>query len=103
MINGYMYILLCANEQYYTGSTKKIERRVRRHESGNGANFTKKNLPLELVYVEEFMRIDTAFYREKQVQRWSHGKKKALVDRNIERLKNLAACQNDSYYENRRD
>jgi putative endonuclease len=39
-----MYILECANGQYYTGSTKYLELRIRQHQNGEGANFTKKHL-----------------------------------------------------------
>ena len=63
-----MYILECSNGQYYTGSTKNLEMRLAQHQAGEGANFTKKHLPVKLVYYEEFQRIDEAFYREKQVQ-----------------------------------
>ena len=63
-----MYILECADGSYYTGSTKNLELRIAQHKAGEGANHTKKRLPVELVYFEEFKRIDEAFYREKQVQ-----------------------------------
>ncbi len=51
-----------------------------------GANFTKKRLPVELVYYKEYARIDEAFYREKQVQGWSRRKKRALIEENKEKL-----------------
>ncbi|MFK7786874.1 MAG: GIY-YIG nuclease family protein, partial [Crocinitomicaceae bacterium] len=79
-MKGYTYILLCANGTYYTGSTKYLELRVRQHQLGEGANHTRKYGPVELVYFEEYSRIDTAFYREKQIQRWSRAKKQALID-----------------------
>jgi putative endonuclease len=85
-----MYILKCANDKFYSGSTKNIERRLKQHQSGEGANFTKKHLPLELVYVETFERIDWAFYREKQIQGWSHKKKEALINGDLEKLKELS-------------
>jgi putative endonuclease len=47
-MKGWMYILLCSNGQYYTGSTNDLERRMQQHQNGKGANFTKKNLPVEL-------------------------------------------------------
>ena len=75
-MKGYMYILLCANGQYYTGSTNDLEHRLVQHQNGQGSNFTKKHLPVELVYYEEFQRIDEAFYKEKQVQGWRRKKKK---------------------------
>lgn len=83
----YMYILKCSNNTNYTGSTKDLERRLEQHQTGQGANYTKKHLPVELVYFEKFDRIDFAFYREKQVQNWSKKKKEALISGNLNELK----------------
>ena len=88
-----MYILKCCDDSYYTGSTKNLELRLQQHQAGEGANHTKKRLPVELVYFEEFQRIDEAFYREKQVQGWSRKKKEALIEQNIDRIKSLAKKQ----------
>ena len=63
-----MYILKCSDDSYYTGSTIDLERRLKQHQTCEGANHTKKNLPVKLVYYEEYQRIDTALYREKQIQ-----------------------------------
>ena len=79
-MKGYMYILECADGSYYTGSTTNLELRLQQHQSGEGANHTRKRLPVQLVYYEEFDRIDEAFYREKQVQGWSRRKKEALME-----------------------
>ncbi|MFZ4464261.1 MAG: GIY-YIG nuclease family protein [Bacteroidales bacterium] len=79
-MKGYVYILLCSNGKYYTGSTIDLERRLAQHHNGEGSNFTRKNLPVELVYLEEFPRIDQAFYREKQIQGWGRKKKEALIN-----------------------
>jgi putative endonuclease len=87
---AYMYILICGNGQYYVGSTKNLDMRIEQHQIGQGSNFTKKNLPVRLVYVEEFDRIDLAFNREKQIQKWSHDKKEALINGDIKRLKLLS-------------
>ena len=100
-MKGYMYILLCSNGQYYTGSTKDLERRLAQHLSGEGANFTKKNIAIELVYFEEFQRIDEAFYREKQVQGWSQKKKEALIKGEINKLHQLAECKNETHFKNK--
>ncbi len=100
-MKGYMYILECANGMYYTGSTKYLERRLAQHQVGEGANFTRKHLPVKLVYFEEFQRIDEAFYREKQVQGWSRKKKEALINNNPDLLHRLAECKNESHFKNR--
>jgi putative endonuclease len=78
-MKGYMYILKCCDGSYYTGSTNNLELRLEQHRNGQGANHTKKRLPVNLLYYEEFQRIDSAFYREKQVQGWSRKKKEALI------------------------
>ncbi len=75
-----MYILECADGSFYVGSTVNIERRLWQHDVGEGAEYTRRRRPLELVYVEEFARIDEAFAREKQVQGWSRAKRKALIE-----------------------
>ena len=99
---AYMYILECSNGTYYTGSTKDIDRRLWEHQNGLGANYTKKHSPVKLVYFEEFTRIDEAFYREKQIQGWSHSKKKALIEGHANKLHDLAECRNDTHYQKKK-
>lgn len=89
-MKGYMYILLCSNGKYYTGSTKNLELRLQQHFSGEGSNFTKKYPPEKLMYYEEFQRIDEAFSREKQVQGWSRLKKEALISGAFDKLRHLS-------------
>lgn len=78
-LKGWMYILKCCDGTYYTGSTKNLEERINSHKNGTGANYTKKRLPVELVYVEEHDTISAAFEREKKIQNWSRMKKEALI------------------------
>jgi putative endonuclease len=98
---NHCYILECADGSYYTGSTRDLELRLQQHQNGEGANHTKKRLPVKLVYVEEFDRIDEAFCREKQIQRWTRAKKEALIHNAPEKLKKLAECMNESHCSNR--
>lgn len=97
-MKGFMYILKCSDDSYYTGSTTDLELRLMQHQNGKGANHTKKHLPVELVYYEEFQRIDKAFYREKQVQGWSRKKKEALIQNKHEDLHLLSVCQNITHF-----
>lgn len=69
--------------------------RLKQHQSGEGANHTKNRLPIELVYVEEFDRIDHAFYREKQIQGWSRKKKEALINGEHNQLPRLSKAYRD--------
>ena len=70
------------------------------HRNGEGANFTRKQLPVELVYYEEFDRVDNAFYREKQVQGWSRKKKEALIRGETNKLHLLSECKNETHFRN---
>jgi putative endonuclease len=100
MRGGWMYILECCDGSYYTGSTIDLQRRLNQHQAGVGANHTKKRLPVKLVYSEEYQRIATAFYREKQVQGWSRKKKEALIRGEYEKLPELAMAYRDVDFEN---
>ncbi len=90
MESGFVYILECSDGTYYTGSTKDLERRIQQHQAGEGSKYTKKRLPVKLIYSEEFDRIDAAFYREKQIQSWSRKKKQALIDGRLDDLPELS-------------
>jgi len=94
MNSAYTYILSCANGTYYTGSTKDIGRRFLQHEAGEGANYTRKHLPVKLVYVEIHTRIDHAFYREQQIKNWSQKKKEALIQGDLNQLKDFVKAKN---------
>jgi putative endonuclease len=96
---AYVYILECSDGSYYTGSTKDIEFRLWQHQNGQGANHTRKHLPVKLVFVESFERIDEAFAREKQIQGWSRKKKEALIQGYFNRIHELARCRNSSCFD----
>lgn len=93
MKKGYTYILKCSDGSYYTGSTNYIEARIYQHKIGKGSQYTKKRLPVKLVYAEEYERIDDAFGREKQIQGWNKKKKEALINHNFDELVYLAKCR----------
>ncbi len=93
-MRGFMYILECSDGSYYTGSTNDLDLRIAQHLAGEGANYTKRRLPVKVVYFEDFQNIEDAFLREKQVQGWSRRKKKALIAGMSEKLSKLASCMN---------
>jgi len=60
------------------------------HQNGSGAIYTRKKLPVKLVFYEEFQRVDQAFKREKQIQGWTRSKKEALILQMEHKLPELA-------------
>jgi putative endonuclease len=94
-MQGFMYILRCADGSYYVGSTIDLDRRVAQHQAGEGADHTRKHGPVELVYYEWYPRVDLAFAREKQVQGWGRRKKEALINGTPGLLPELAKAYRD--------
>lgn len=95
----YVYILLCSDGTYYTGITNNIERRLAEHEYGiDDESYTYKRRPVELVFCEAFDAAWKAIEFEKKIKKWSQAKKKALIEENWDKLKELAACRNRSHY-----
>src|SRR6266545_3734437 len=87
---AWMYILKCADDSYYVGSTRNLELRLSQHQSGKGSRYTSGRLPVELVYGEEYDRIIDAYAREKQIQNWGRAKREALINGEVEALPPLA-------------
>lgn len=94
-MKGFTYILECSDGTYYVGSTIDLEKRITQHQNGQGANHTKKRLPIKLVYYEEYPQIYQAFNREKQLQGWNRKKKYALINGNNDDLPILALAYRD--------
>ena len=86
-----MYMLRCSDGSYYVGSTVNLEIRLRQHQRGDGAEYTKRRLPVELVYSCTFERIVEAFAAEKKVQGWSRAKREALIDGRFDLLPDLSS------------
>ena len=75
-----VYILLCSDGSYYTGSTDYINRRLFEHQDGaNPTAYTFRCRPVKLVWTEEVDTLDEALLHEHQIKGWSRAKKEALI------------------------
>jgi predicted GIY-YIG superfamily endonuclease len=72
------------------GYTTNLEVRRQQHEEGRGGSNTSSRLPVRLVYSELCDSQAAALRRERQVKRWTHAKKAALVARDRQLLKRLS-------------
>jgi len=75
-----VYILQCADGTLYTGWTTDLERRLRVHNSGQGARYTRGRRPLRLVYREEQPTRSAAQKREAAIRRQSRADKLKLIE-----------------------
>jgi len=76
----FCYIVECADGAYYTGWSTDPERRVKTHNAGKGAKYTKMRRPVKLVYVETLPDKSSALKRERAIKRLSRKQKEKLLD-----------------------
>ena len=89
-MTAYTYMLRCADGSFYVGSTRDLGLRLYQHEIGEGADYTRRRRPVELVWHEEHEHVGDAFAREKQIQNWSRAKRIALIRQDYAALPALA-------------
>lgn len=76
---SYIYILECSDGTLYCGWTNDIEKRIRTHNAGKGAKYTRTRLPVKLVYSESFDTKEEAMSREWHIKRLSRMEKLRLI------------------------
>jgi putative endonuclease len=77
----YCYILECSDGTFYTGWSKDPERRLKQHNGGYGARYTRSRRPVKLVYTEEHPTQKAAMRREIMIKRFPHAKKRMLSEK----------------------
>lgn len=75
----FCYVVECADGSYYTGWSTDPERRVKTHNAGKGAKYTKTRRPVKLVYVEELADKSSALKREFAIKQLTRRQKEKLV------------------------
>lgn len=76
---NYTYILKCRDGTYYTGWTNNLDQRIKAHNQGKGAKYTRARRPVELAYYEVFSTKEEAMRREAQIKRMARKEKEKLV------------------------
>ncbi len=75
----FVYIVKCADDTLYTGWTLDVHRRVKQHNAGRGARYTRTRRPVQLIYVEEVESRRVAMQREIQIKRLNRASKTRLI------------------------
>ena len=75
-----VYMLRCGDGTLYTGATCDLPRRLKAHQSGRGAKYTRSRLPVALAYQEEAEDKSAALRREAAIKRLSRQEKLALIE-----------------------
>jgi putative endonuclease len=74
----FVYIVECADGTLYTGITTDIERRLREHDQGSGARYTRGRGPVRLRYSEPRANRSEATRREREIKALPRAEKRLL-------------------------
>jgi predicted GIY-YIG superfamily endonuclease len=76
----YVYILRCADDTFYTGWALDVEHRLKIHNRGRGARYTRTRLPVKIVYCEEQPDRASAMRRERAIKHWKRVSKEKAIE-----------------------
>ena len=74
-----VYLVRCQDGSLYTGITTDPERRLKEHNRGLGAAYTRSRLPVTLVYRELAESRSQALRRERAIKSLTRAAKEALA------------------------
>ncbi len=77
--NWSVYLLHCSDGTLYTGIATDVAVRLKTHNEGKGAKYTRARLPVTLLYQENHLTHGDALRRERAIKRLSRAKKLALI------------------------
>ena len=76
---NFTYILKCSDGTFYTGWTNDLKKRLKAHNEGKGAKYTKTRRPVALQYYEVFASREEAMRREYAIKHMTRRAKLGLV------------------------
>ena len=78
----YVYILECNDKTLYTGITKSLTERLKRHNQGKASKYTRARLPVKMLFSEPHETKTSALKREHQLKKLTRAKKLVLIQKN---------------------
>jgi putative endonuclease len=78
-MSAFVYIVECADKTLYTGWATDVDRRLKAHNAGRGARYTRERGPVRLVYVEEVPDRSAALKRELAIKQMTRTQKLKLI------------------------
>lgn len=78
-VRAYVYIVRCRDGTLYIGTARDIARRLRQHDAGQGAKYTRSRGPVTLLWQEGPMTVSRALRREHQLKQLTRPQKEAFI------------------------
>lgn len=76
---AYVYIVKCADNSYYTGYTVDLDERIKIHNLGKGAKYTRSRLPVSFVFTYECESKSMAMSYEYKIKKLNRKEKEDLI------------------------
>ena len=76
---NYTYLVRCRDGSLYCSWTNHLDERIKAHNDGKGAKYTRCRRPVELVYYETFDTKEEAMRREAAIKKLSRPQKERLI------------------------
>ena len=80
MESWYVYIVECSDKTLYTGISNDVPKRISKHNSGKGAKYTKKRLPVTLKWVKRLDNKSQAAKEEYKIKKLRRKEKLKLIE-----------------------
>ncbi|MDP8234352.1 MAG: GIY-YIG nuclease family protein [Candidatus Saelkia tenebricola] len=75
----YVYIVQCQDNTYYTGYTPDLKKRIKLHNEGKGAKYTRDRRPVKLVWFKKYKYFKKAFLEEIRIKKLKRKQKEKLI------------------------
>ena len=76
----FVYMLRCGDDSLYTGCTNDLALRLKAHQQGKGARYTRSRLPVDLAYWEQAADRSAALRREREIKKYTRAQKLKLIE-----------------------
>jgi putative endonuclease len=75
----FVYIVKCKKGTYYTGYTNNLNKRIKRHNLGQGAKYLRGKLPVKLVFALKYRNYKNALNQERSIKKLTRPQKKKMI------------------------
>lgn len=80
MSNWYVYIVECSDASLYTGITTDVDKRIKKHNSGKGAKYTRSRLPVICRYIYQYENKSLASKEEWRIKQLTKEQKLDIIN-----------------------
>lgn len=81
--NHYFYVLECNDGTYYAGYTVEINQRLKKHNEGKGAKYTRGRTPVKLIFSQRFHTKTEALRMEYSFKKLSRKAKEQYITNHL--------------------